>query len=199
MRNAKIWGLPLALLMWASCGEGNVTLEGTTRSSMESEGSQKPDVYVTIREIHAHVVDKGKKHRDDDHDHDDGKLVWTTRNGKWRAATLDVPRTLNLTRLRDRTVHLADLDLPEGKITQIRLFLDERGRNEVVLPDGSTCSLRIPSANQSGIKIIKPFKSIEVKDEDVRIVIDFNLKESVKKDERCAYKLDPVFKARVEG
>lgn len=196
MNRATIWMLPLALLALAACGEGNVVLEGTTRSSLEWEGSGQPDVYLTVRAIHAHVVDKGKRHRDDDH-RDDGKLVWTTRSGKWRVATLDVPKTLNLTRLRDTTVYLADLDLPEGKITQIRLFLDEEGRNEVVLPDGTTCSLRIPSANQTGIKIVKPFKVIDVDDEEVRVIIDFNLKESVKKDDRCAYKLDPVFKARV--
>lgn len=182
--------------LWACGGEGGVILEGTssTRAPIEANpGPGDTQLLLTIREIHAHVVGAP---RGDWHERNDG-LEWRTKKGKWQVATLERPHTIDLLELEDELVHLGKLDLPEGKITQIRLFLDEEGPNEVVRADGTACPVRIPSANQTGIKVIKPFKLEVDEDEAVRLAIDFNLKESIKKDEGCAYRLRPTFKVRV--
>lgn len=196
---SRILALPAALALLVACGGGDVVLVGTNESALRTgdEDPSRIQVLLTLKEIHAHVV--GKKQKDSHHDDGDGdRLEWKTKNGKWMTATLSHPRTIDLLSIGKRKVVLADLDLPEGKITQLRLFLDESGRNEVVLPDGTACPLRIPSSNQTGIKIAKPFKILKDEDEEVRVLLDFNLKESVKKEGACSYKLDPVFKVRVE-
>lgn len=190
--------LPLLAFALFACGDGGVVIEATstTRANIEDEqGLQGPQLLLTIREIHAHVVggpkeEKKPRKRDD-------RLEWKTKKGHWRVARLERPHTIDLLELEEKTVHLGSLDLPEGKITQIRLFLDEEGPNEYVRADGTRCPLHIPSANQTGIKIIKPFKVEVDGDEVVHLVIDFNLKESIRKDEGCSYRLSPVFKVRV--
>lgn len=187
--------LPLLALLLAACGDSGVVLEGTSSSRAplsERMDEDRMQILLTIREIHAHVVggpkeEEKRKRRG---------LEWKTKKGHWRVATLEGPRTIDLLELQERPIHLGRLDLPEGKITQLRLFLDEDGRNEVVRPDGTRCPLHIPSADNTGIKIVKPFK-VEVEDEEVHLAIDFNLKESLRKDEGCAYRLSPVFKVRV--
>jgi hypothetical protein len=191
--------LPLVVLALAACGgEGGVVIEATSTSrarieaAPEGPGGARAQLLLTIREIHAHVVGAPEP---EDPPREDG-LEWKTKNGHWRVATLERPHTIDLLELQDETVHVGRLDLPEGKITQIRLFLDEDGPNEYVRLDGTSCPLHIPSEKQTGIKIVKPFK-VQVEDEEVRLVIDFNLKESIEKDEGCAYRLSPVFKVRV--
>lgn len=191
--------LPLAVLALAACGgEGGVVIEATSSSrarvetSAEGLGAGRDRLLLTIREIHAHVVGAPEPEKPPRKD----GLEWKTKKGHWRVATLERPHTIDLLELQEQTVHLGRLDLPEGKITQIRLFLDEEGPNEFVRADGTSCPLHIPSAQQTGIKIVKPFK-VEVEGEEVRLTIDFNLKESIEKDEGCAYRLSPVFKVRV--
>lgn len=186
--------LPLLVLPLLACGEGGVVIEGTssTRARVEKEDREPAKILLTIREIHAHVVGGPKEEQ---RKKDDG-LEWRTKKGKWRVATLESPHTIDLLELQDRRVRLGSLDLPKGKITQIRLFLDENGPNEVVREDGTRCPLWIPSADQTGIKLIKPFKVRVEEGEEVRLTIDFNLKESIKKEEHCAYRLRPTFKVR---
>nr|PZM94185.1 MAG: hypothetical protein DIU72_00035 [Pseudomonadota bacterium] len=189
--------LPLLLLALAGCGSGGgVAIEATssTRANVEKEKSwpTPPRLLLTIREIHAHVVGAPAEHPP----RRDG-LEWKTKNGHWRVVTLERPHTIDLLELQETTIRLGHLDLPKGKITQIRLFLDEEGPNEYVRPDGARCPLLIPSADQTGIKIIRPFSVHAKEDEEVRLVIDFNLKESIRKEEGCTYKLSPVFHVRV--
>lgn len=190
--------LTLFALPLLACGsEGSVIIEGTSSSPAylgEDADADGMKLLLTIREIHAHVVGGP-----DDGDRKNGRdgIEWKTKKGKWRVATLDNPRTIDLLALEDRPVRLGHLDLPEGKITQIRLFLDEDGPNEVIHANGRHCSLFIPSAKQTGIKVIKPFKLEVDGDEEVVLGIDFNLRESIRKDEGCAYKLSPVFKVKI--
>ena len=189
--------LPFLIVTLAACGsKGVVSIEGTssTRANLEDEshGPAHPQLLLTIREIHAHVVGAPAE----EPPRRDG-LEWRTKNGHWRVVTLERPRTIDLLQLQETNIHLGRVDLPEGKITQIRLFLDENGPNEYVRPNGTRCPLVIPSADQTGIKIVKPFTVKAKEDEEVRLVIDFNLKESILQEEGCVYRLSPVFKVRV--
>lgn len=65
--------------------------------------------------------------------------------------------TVDLLKLKTRTMDLGFQDLPAGKITQIRLYTLEGGLQEVVLPSGEHVPLKVPSGVQSGIKIKGPF------------------------------------------
>src|SRR5690606_7728680 len=191
--------LLLPLLAFAACGdEGGVVIEATSssRAPVESTpGLVRTQILLTLREIHAHVVGgpdepppKGRH-----------GLEWRTKHGKWMVATLEGSPTIDLLELPERPIRIGHLDLPEGKITQLRLFLDEEGPNEVVRPDGRSCPLHIPSSAQTGIKVIKPFKLEVEEDEEVRLAIDFKLRESIVEEEGCAYRLSPVFEVRVDG
>lgn len=68
------------------------------------------------------------------------------------------PVTVDLLTLRTRVMQLGFANLPQGKITQIRLYLTEGGTQNVVLPDDTIAPLKVPSGVQSGIKIKGPFE-----------------------------------------
>lgn len=88
------------------------------------------------------------------------------------------------------------LALPAGKISQIRLILNETG-NTVVLRDGTIKPLTTPSAQQSGLKInlnqtLEPGKIYKV-------WLDFDADKSVVARGNGAYNLKPVIKAMLES
>lgn len=66
--------------------------------------------------------------------------------------------TVDLLKLKDHAMALGFADLPTGKVTQIRLFVDAAAPNHVVLPSGEQVPLKVPSGEQSGIKIKGPFE-----------------------------------------
>ena len=65
---------------------------------------------------------------------------------------------VDLLDLKNSAVTLGFKDLPAGKVTQIRLYTEENGVQNVVLKDGSTVDLKVPSGVQSGIKVHGPFE-----------------------------------------
>lgn len=67
------------------------------------------------------------------------------------------PVTVDLLTLKTRVMDLGFANLPQGKISQIRLYLEETGTQNVVLPGGEVEPLKVPSGVQSGIKIKGPF------------------------------------------
>lgn len=68
------------------------------------------------------------------------------------------PVTVDLLTLKTRIMDLGFANLPQGRITQIRLYLKEGGTQNVVLPTGEVEGLDVPSGVQSGIKIKGPFE-----------------------------------------
>ncbi len=78
------------------------------------------------------------------------------------------------------TLPLASLAaLPVGTYKQTRLKLKEGVPSRLVLGDGTEHELAIPSAEQTGIKIVTPFTHEEGK--ELKLTIDFDLRKSVKK------------------
>lgn len=67
------------------------------------------------------------------------------------------PVTVDLLTLKTRVMQLGFANLPQGKISQIRLYLTPGGTQNVVLPDDTVAPLTVPSGVQSGIKIKGPF------------------------------------------
>jgi hypothetical protein len=118
-------------------------------------------------------------------------------DGSWK--TLDRPgETFDLLRLQNDVVaSLGEFDLPEGKITQIRLHLDRNGVNEIHLASGQVCPLDLTNVAAEGVKINQPFKALDLRDgHTTHVVVDFDLKESVSQDAPCVFRLAPVIKLK---
>jgi hypothetical protein len=92
---------------------------------------------------------------------------------------------------------LGKLELPSGKITQIRLFLDPNGKNQVELTSGQTCALDLAAVPPTGIRINHPFKALDVEaSSELKLVVDFDLKESLDQSGPCSFALKPVIKLK---
>jgi hypothetical protein len=75
-----------------------------------------------------------------------------TSGDDWVAVPLLNPGRYNLLDLRNgKDTLLGGVDLPAGKISQIRLILGPS--NQLVLNDGTTVDLKTPSGQESGIKL----------------------------------------------
>jgi hypothetical protein len=76
----------------------------------------------------------------------------TDSAGGWVNVPMLKPGKYNLLDLRngDDTL-LGGVDLPAGKVSQIRLILGDN--NQIEMEDGSTVDLKTPSAQQSGLKL----------------------------------------------
>ncbi len=89
------------------------------------------------------------------------------------------PVRLNLLDLRDGvdTLLVQRAAIPgDGSYNRLRFFLEDDA--EVRFFDGSTFPLRLPSAQQSGIKVRLPDYEATTDGEDIDVLIDFNVERS---------------------
>jgi hypothetical protein len=142
-------------------------------------------VVVSLDRVEAHVA--GEDGGPGDHAGDAG----------WRIVT-DHAGSFDLIALRnDVRATLGALELPEGKITQIRLFIDEDADNRVQLVNGESCALDLSHVPPTGVKINHPFKALDVEDSSwIRIVVDFDVADSLDQTGSCAFSLKPVIKIK---
>lgn len=185
---------PLLLL---ACGSTKVTVELT---DAPPDLATLEHVQVTLSRVEVHVAggdadddeadedDKGSdKHESEGDDEGSG---WRTVAAK--AGTFDLVALQN-----DVRAELGELELPSGKITQIRLFIDPNGTNQVVLAGGETCALDLSAVPPTGVKINHPFKALDVEDSsELHLVVDFDLKSSLDQTGSCAFALKPVIKLK---
>lgn len=107
----------------------------------------------------------------------------------------DQTRQINLLNLQGGvTETLADVTVPEGTYTQLRLILGDD--NYVVLEDGSEQDLTVPSGQQTGIKIILPEVEIEDDGDQVEVTLDFDVEESFIQTGNGQYLLRPTVKVK---
>lgn len=159
-------------------------------------------VNITISKIQVHIVGE-----------DEGA------EGEWVECDLvnGNIEVLNLIELKyeDIVELLSETELEPGKYTQIRLFVTEanvwveivnNGSEENIVSDSDVgkviivepsesykeYNLEIPSAYQTGIKLIHPFEIIE--GENTEITIDFDAEKSIIKTGNGEYKLKPTIK-----
>ena len=190
--------LVLAPFLLAACGSTTVTVALT---DAPPDMASLEHVEVTLSRVEVHVAGADDDDDDDadeasdddksegDKDKDDG-AGWRTVAAK--AGTFDLIALQN-----DVRKTLGTLDLPSGKITQIRLFLDPNGKNQVELTSGETCPLDLDAVPPTGVKINHPFKALDVEDSSkLTLVIDFDLKESLDQTGTCAFALKPVIKLK---
>lgn len=150
------------------------------------------EVYVSLARVEAHVagvddeVGDGGSFGDDTDDH-----------GGWITITPEAGTFDLLALQNDVRVRLGEIPLPNGKITQIRLFFGPDADNRVVLADGRSCAFDLTQVPPTGIKINHPFKAIQAEDgELIDVVIDFDVKESLDQTGECAFALKPVIKIK---
>ena len=89
---------------------------------------------------------------------------------------------------------LGAIELPAGKIEQIRLVL---GSNNSVKVDGQTVNLSTPSAQQSGLKL--NLNADLVEGVTYKILLDFDAARSIVKRGNGTYSLKPVIRAIEEA
>lgn len=90
---------------------------------------------------------------------------------------------------------LGDIELPEGKLNEIRLILGDNNQLEI---DGELVDLTTPSASESGLKI-KLDAMLEA-GVTYRLVLDFDAAKSiVKAGNSGKYNLKPVIRAHMEA
>ena len=102
----------------------------------------------------------------------------STDDGSPRVVLYDgAPIALNLLDLRDGvdTVLVRSLSVPaDGAHRQLRFYLGDEASVEFL--DGSVYDLRLPSAQQSGVKVMLP--PFEGDGQDVDVLVDFDVEKS---------------------
>jgi predicted small secreted protein len=163
-------------------GEGRLKIYLTDSSEKYkvNDSETYSEVNITISRIEAHTAG------------DDGE-----DEGEWIELELNGETIFDLIELKNEglSVLLSEVELEPGKYTQLRLFL-KGGEDDAWLvlndEDLTEVPLVIPSAYQTGIKLIHPFEIIE--GETIKLTIDFDAEKSMVKTGNESYKLKPVIK-----
>jgi hypothetical protein len=187
------------------CGGGDGTIEvGMTAQPLQASAASQGDpdttaqkhLVVTVTEVNVHMAGDaeeneasemapgvdGKSTRDESVD--EGGWI-TIFSGEVKLDLLDVTSTEKL---------LGSNEVPEGKVTQVRLVL-----TDAELIDGSTRSVvSCPSCSESGLKILTK-NAVEVSSGGtLHLTLDFDQTSSLTQ-EQSGYRLSPVIKiAKVE-
>ena len=108
------------------------------------------------------------------------------------------PARHNLLELMNNAgVTLADQELEEGDYTELRLVLECEGEAApVIVIDGKSLPLKVPSGCSSGFKVKGDFTVIA--DHDAIIIMDFDMQRSIHETGEGKYILNPVVRL-VEG
>ncbi|MEW5853145.1 MAG: DUF4382 domain-containing protein [Myxococcota bacterium] len=131
------------------------------------------EIVVSVRKVVAHAAGQG-----------------------WVVLSED-PVTIDLLRLGDHTAELGFANMPQGKVTQIRLYVAEDPASYVLAEDGTQHPLKVPSGLQSGIKIKGPWNLNAC--DDAVVNLDMDVKKSIHIHGRGAddtFILRPVIKLR---
>jgi hypothetical protein len=115
-------------------------------------------------------------------------------NSGWRSLEVEegVYNILDLTNGQDTL--LSALELPAGRISQIRLIF---GENNSVKIDGITKELSTPSAQQSGLKL--NIHADLVEGVTYKVLLDFDAARSIVSRGNGEYNLKPVIRSIVEA
>ncbi len=186
-RNNPVVGL-IALALGACSGGGTLELRLT---DAPPDTDNMATAIVTLSSAEAHFAG-GDGDPATDPGKDDGD-----KGGGWVRVS-GPPLSYDLLRLQNGLSELiGQLALPAGKITQIRLFIDPAGINAVTLKNGQICPLLLDGVDPTGIKIVHPFKAMELKEgHTLQVVLDFDLKESIDMTADCVFHLKPVIKLK---
>lgn len=184
-----IWSTALlAAAAIAGCAEDEPAQSTATLYLMDAPPPGVTSVIVHVAAIQVHVDDKSKTASDDAAD------TKKDADGKWRTISVNKPIDLVQAQGETAAVKLGELPLPDGKITQIRLLLDNTQKNTAKVGD-KTCDLDL-SKVKDGLKINHPFKALDVGTARKHEAwIDYKLDEAMEVTKDC-YALKPVLKLK---
>lgn len=211
MNRKLLFAAPLIL---AACGSnGTVSMDATSddlsdnaqgivTASSGTDLTTVKSVNVTVDEIWAHVENKDAK------DSITGESI-SDDDKSWELVSSD-DVVLDLMTVRNNaTKPLGDIEMPAGKITQLRLKLKgttaegDRFRipGAVTEADGTVCDLTLPkSAISPGVKISGTFKAMQIENGGkYHAIINLKLKDSAKDTATtgtCTYRLNPEMKVK---
>jgi hypothetical protein len=100
-----------------------------------------------------------------------GVTAHAAGGGGWQTVS-ETPVVVDLLALQDSTDELGFAALPQGKITQIRLYVADAPESYVVTKDGTEIPLTVPSGSQSGVKLKGPFELGECEYGSLTAVVD---------------------------
>lgn len=179
------------MLIFASCSKNESSSnkgDAKVQLVLTDAPANYDAVYVNIKEVKINV---GTPEADG--------VAEGSASGQWVNYPLksDFNHRINLLDLRNGDyMYMGEpMSLPAGKITQIRLVLQESGNAVVV--DGVEHPLTTPSAQQSGLKI--NFNQTLSPDGIYKIWLDFDAARSVVARGNGDYNLKPVIKAMLEA
>ncbi len=110
-------------------------------------------------------------------------------DGGWIHLTTGVGVYNIMTLVNGSDVVLANEEIPEGRITQIRLIL---GDGNTIVVDGNSQHLVIPSGSESGLKI--NIHEAVGEGEVLTLMLDFDAAHSIKRQGHGGYHLQPVMR-----
>lgn len=177
----KAMSIAAALLMaglLSGCGGGSSTTTSTEPSGTvalsltdaPADNEAVSAVYVTFDSVQYQYVDG---------------------NSSWQEVNLTESRTVNLLALQDgNTTLLSQVDLPAGKIAQVRFMIDTEKCYIVV--DEQNKTLEVPSGDQTGYKAVGGF-TIPAGG-IVNVTADFDLRKSLTVTGNGRYILNPTIK-----
>ena len=157
MKTYKVLGLMLSLLfIVSSCSESDTSNQEAGRLSLRLTDAPFPydlvaEANVTVFKVEARRAEDAEEEmtteKDDEMDEDEENSPFIVLMEE------EIPvNLLDLT--NGNTMLLADLEVPQGTYDLVRVYV--RGIN-VVLTDGRTIDFKVPSGEQTGIKVfIKP-------------------------------------------
>lgn len=135
MRMLSLTASFASLALLAACGSGSGAPTTSVSQPMEIRLIDAPtdavsEIVVTLTRIDVHVAGSG----------------WST--------LVDKTQTVDLLKLQGGTYQTLGISaVPSGHITQFRLYTSEAGPNFVTTPDGAHHDLKVPSGEESGIKL----------------------------------------------
>lgn len=147
--------LIIGLLIFTGCSENNRDSEDMGTLRVQLTDAPFPFDLVAEANVTIFKVDARLKKDDMDGETEENMTDDGDGNGSPFVVLMDEEIEVNLLDLTNGSIqNLADVEVPEGTYDLVRVFV--RGIS-VVLKDGTTYDLKVPSGAQSGIKVfVKP-------------------------------------------
>ncbi|SNS70373.1 protein of unknown function [Ekhidna lutea] len=124
---------------------------------------------------------------------DTSETAEDNKEGSWNTVDIE-PRVYDILELNNgEEALLADTDIPEGELKEIRLILGDQ--NQVVI-ENDTLDLTIPSGSSSGLKL-KVDADIEA-NESYKLTLDFDAAKSIHETGNGKFILKPVIRVFLE-
>jgi Domain of unknown function (DUF4382) len=186
---------PMAIcLLVAGCGGGGTVDVGAKGSGLDSmgavdthgnpAGSTVRALQVTVKEVQIGVVAGGAVEVNDPQHGQGG----TPAEGEAWTTVFTGSRVVDLTDAAAAEAFLGSVDVPAGRVTQVRLVLDG---DPMLTVGGVPFPCVCPSCSESGIKIVPQGNLVVAAGDRLHLTLDFDAQASLRLD-GTTWRMDPV-------